>query len=116
VSHLQLVIGRQQRLILRDLASHGVWQPGCGWGLASEGRTRAVLERLHSRQLVTAAGERYWLAPPGYAWLFVDAATDLAMCSLESEAYEQVTLQIAHLGACARLAKDGPVNWRGERV
>lgn len=118
-------LGRHQRLLLRDLADRGVWHSDCHWPARRTAETITMLTALANRGLVAldpyhhpdAAWRARWkLTPAGYAWLIADAATDMVGLDPACKAYDRVTSRIGHLAGLARLAIDGPVNRRGERV
>lgn len=118
--------GKRQRHMLRSLADEGVWFAGCGWGHGSDSQTEAVLDTLVLRGEVTNDyhdnydGEpgpvRYWLTPAGWRWLIIDSALDLGQCSYPSKGFEISAHRIGRLSSLALLSRQGPVNWKGERV
>ena len=112
------VLGRRQRLVISMMFDQGYWMPGVPWGIGTETETRRVCQSLRQRGLLAweSGRERWVLAGAGYAWLFTDAARNLNRLSPDSDAWEQVLERIRHLAESARLARYGPVNWRGERV
>ena len=118
------IMGKRQRHVLRSLADQGVWFAGCGWGHGSDSQTEAVLSTLVRRGEVTndytgiATHEhtRYWLTPEGWRWLVIDAALDLGLCTYLSKGFEISAHRIGRLSSLALLSRQGPVNWKGERV
>lgn len=120
------IMGKRQRHVLRALGDHGVWYQGCGWGYGTDSQAEAVLRTLVARGEVTNDydgnydGEpglvRYWLTPEGWRWLVIDAALDLGLCTYPSKGFEIAAHRIGRLSSLALLSRQGPVNWRGERV
>lgn len=117
------MMGKRQRHVLRALADQGVWYQGCGWGHGTDSQTEAVLHTLVARGEVTdepgiggAGGDRYLLTPEGWRWLIIDAALDLGQCSYPSKGFEISAHRIGRLSSLALLSRQGPVNWKGERV
>jgi hypothetical protein len=116
------VLGRRQRLALGMLADHGYWQPGVPWGIGSDSDTRRALDSLVLRGMAAferenaAHDDRWVLAVDGWSWLLSSTSLGLRGLSSGSDAADAVLNRIAHLAALARLSRDGPVNWKGERA